>query len=79
MALIDDLQGCERIDKALHAIEEANLTKLRDVFQDISFNSNKLGDEQQKNDILRHLPVTVMLSWPKVLPAIACSCLVCWT
>ena len=45
----------ERIDKALHAIEEANLSKLRDVFQDIHFNSNKLGDEQQKNDILRHL------------------------
>jgi len=45
----------ERIDKALHAIEESNITKLRDVFQDISFNSNKLGDEQQKNDILRHL------------------------
>jgi len=45
----------ERIDKALHAIEESNLGKLRDVFQDISFNSNKLGDEQQKNDILRHL------------------------
>jgi type I restriction enzyme M protein len=45
----------ERIDKALHAIEEANITKLRDVFQDIHFNSNKLGDEQQKNDILRHL------------------------
>jgi type I restriction enzyme M protein len=45
----------ERIDKALHAIEEANGEKLRDVFQDISFNSNKLGDEQQKNDILRHL------------------------
>lgn len=45
----------ERIDKALDAIEEANITKLRDVFQDISFNSNKLGDEQQKNDILRHL------------------------
>lgn len=45
----------ERIDKALHAIEEANITKLRDVFQDINFNSNKLGDEQQKNDILRHL------------------------
>ena len=45
----------ERIDKALHAIEEANLAKLRDVFQDISFNSNKLGDEEQKNDILRHL------------------------
>lgn len=45
----------ERIDKALHAIEEANGDKLRDVFQDISFNSNKLGDEEQKNDILRHL------------------------
>ena len=45
----------ERIDKALHAIEEANGEKLRDVFQDISFNSNKLGDEEQKNDILRHL------------------------
>jgi type I restriction enzyme M protein len=45
----------ERIDKALHAIEDANIAKLRDVFQDISFNSTKLGDEQQKNDILRHL------------------------
>lgn len=45
----------ERIDKALHAIEDANLGKLRDVFQDISFNANKLGEEQQKNDILRHL------------------------
>lgn len=45
----------ERIDKALHAIEEANIGKLRDVFQDISFNSTKLGDEAQKNDILRHL------------------------
>ncbi|UAA38575.1 type I restriction-modification system subunit M [Paraneptunicella aestuarii] len=45
----------ERIDKALHAIEDANISKLADVFQDISFNSNKLGDEHQKNDILRHL------------------------
>jgi len=45
----------ERIDKALHAIEEANIRKLDDVFQDISFNSTKLGDEAQKNDILRHL------------------------
>ena len=25
------------------------------MFQNIGFNSNKLGDEQQKNDILRHL------------------------
>ncbi|MDM0075247.1 type I restriction-modification system subunit M [Variovorax sp. J2P1-59] len=45
----------ERIDRALQAIEEANMAKLRDVFQDIAFNANKLGDEQQKNDILRHL------------------------
>lgn len=45
----------ERIDRALHLIEEANLSKLRDVFQDISFNATKLGDEAQKNDILRHL------------------------
>ncbi|PPC99388.1 MAG: type I restriction-modification system subunit M [Hyphomicrobium sp.] len=45
----------ERIDKALHAIEEANIHKLEDVFQDISFNSTRLGDEAQKNDILRHL------------------------
>lgn len=45
----------ERIDKALHAIEEANLSKLGDVFQDISFNSNKLGEEKQKNDILKHI------------------------
>jgi type I restriction enzyme M protein len=45
----------ERIDKALHLIEEANLSKLHDVFQDISFNATKLGDEAQKNDILRHL------------------------
>jgi type I restriction enzyme M protein len=45
----------ERIDKALHTIEESNIGKLRDVFQDISFNSTKLGDEAHKNDILRHL------------------------
>ena len=43
------------IDQALHAIEEANSTKLKGVFQDISFNTDKLGDEKQKNDILRHL------------------------
>jgi len=49
----------ERIDQALHAIEEANGTKLKDagksVFQDISFNTHKLGEEKQKNTILRHL------------------------
>lgn len=49
----------ERIDICLHAIEEANGTKLRDnaksVFQDISFNTDKLGEEKHKNTILRHL------------------------
>lgn len=49
----------ERIDQALHELEEANGTKLRDasksVFQDISFNTDKLGEEKQKNTILRHL------------------------
>jgi len=45
----------ERIDIALHAIEEANISKLRDVFQDISFNSNKLGEEEQKNELLKDL------------------------
>ncbi len=45
----------ERIDKVLHAIEEVNLTKLKDVFQDISFNVGKLGDEKTKNNVLRHL------------------------
>lgn len=49
-----------RINQALHAIEEANGTKLKDagksVFQDISFNTDKLGRRQkQKNTILRML------------------------
>ncbi|MEL5546736.1 type I restriction-modification system subunit M [Serratia nevei] len=51
----------ERIDEALHAIEEANGTKLKDagksVFQDISFNTDKLGEEKQKNGILKDLLV----------------------
>jgi type I restriction enzyme M protein len=45
----------QRIDQALHAIEEANGAKLKNVFQDISFNTDKLGQEKQKNDILRHI------------------------
>ena len=44
-----------RIDQALHTIEESNGSKLRNVFQDISFNTDKLGPEKQKNDLLRHL------------------------
>ena len=47
--------NCQRIDEALHAIEEANGTKLKNVFQDISFNTDKLGQEKQKNELLRHL------------------------
>lgn len=47
----------ERIDMALHALEEANGTKLKDVgksvFQDISFNTDKLGEEKQKYDSKR--------------------------
>lgn len=49
----------ERIDQALHAVEEENGSKLKDagksVFGGISFNSDKLGEEKQKNTILRHL------------------------
>lgn len=45
----------ERIDRALHLIADCNTAKLRDVFQEISFNSTRLGDEAQKNDILRRL------------------------
>lgn len=45
----------QRIDQALDALEEANGKKLKDVFQDITFNTDKLGPEKQKNDLLRHL------------------------
>ena len=45
----------ERIDRALHALEEANIAKLDGVFQDISFNAGKLGESRQKNEILRQL------------------------
>ena len=45
----------QRIDEALHAIEEANGTKLKNVFQDISYNTDRLGPEKQKNELLRHL------------------------
>lgn len=49
----------KRIDQALHAIEETNGTKFRDsgksVFQDISFNTDRLGEDKQKNSILRYL------------------------
>jgi type I restriction enzyme M protein len=47
----------ERIDDALRQIAESNDEKLHAVFQDIHFNSNKLGDDRQKDDILRQLLV----------------------
>lgn len=45
----------ERIDRALQLLADSNIAKLRDVFQEISFNSTRLGDEAQKNDVLRRL------------------------
>ena len=45
----------QRFDQALFAIEKANGDKLKNVFQDISFNIDKLGSEKQKNERLRHL------------------------
>jgi type I restriction enzyme M protein len=44
-----------RIDAALALVARENKNKLTNVFQDIQFNSSKLGDEKQKNDILCHL------------------------
>jgi type I restriction enzyme M protein len=44
-----------RIDSALRALTASNFEKLRNVFQDIQFDSNKLGDEKQKDEILCHL------------------------
>jgi type I restriction enzyme M protein len=44
-----------RIDIALRALAASNDEKLHAVFQDIHFNSTKLGDDRQKNDILSHL------------------------
>ena len=42
----------ERIDVAKSAIEEAN-PKLDRVFMGTSFNSDQLGDEKQKNELLK--------------------------
>ena len=49
----------ERIDRALHRLEEVNSTQLKgdgiSVFQYLSFNSDELGEENQKNAILCRL------------------------
>ena len=49
----------DRIDRALHSLEEVNSAQLKgdgiSVFQYLSFNSNELGEENQKNAILCRL------------------------
>ncbi|NCN07091.1 type I restriction-modification system subunit M [Candidatus Falkowbacteria bacterium] len=45
----------EEIDKALHAIEDANKEKLENMFLNVSFNSEVLGKSQERNKMLRHL------------------------
>lgn len=49
----------ERIDQAVRAIEDANGSKLKDstrsVFQNVTFNTDRLGDEKRKNTLLRHV------------------------
>jgi len=44
----------ERIDNALQCLEQTN-KKFKGMFQDITFNTDKLGNEKQKNDTLDHL------------------------
>lgn len=44
----------ERIDKALHALEEANVG-LQGIFQGISFSSTRLGNAEQKERVLGRL------------------------
>ncbi len=44
-----------RIDHALASIARQNKNRLSQVFQDIQFNSTKLGAEKQKNEILCQL------------------------
>ena len=41
----------QRINEALAALEDANGSKLSNVFQDISINTDKLGEEKQKNSL----------------------------
>lgn len=54
LAKRDNKGNGQRIDEALRAIEHANQDEWSDVFADIRFNSDKLGDEAKRDDILRH-------------------------
>ena len=53
----------QRINEALAALEEANGAKLRGVFQDISFNTDKLGEEKQKNTLLKVRQLQEQKTW----------------
>lgn len=45
----------QQIDIALAGIEDANKQKLENVFRNISFNSDKLGETRERNALLKHL------------------------
>jgi len=51
----DDADIGQQIDKALAAIEQDNYEKLEGVFGNISFNSNRLGTQKDKNRRLKNL------------------------
>ena len=50
----DDDLG-ETLNKAIIALEEANGERLADVFQEIDYNTRKLGDKREATERLRHL------------------------
>ncbi|MBF2760253.1 MAG: type I restriction-modification system subunit M [Ectothiorhodospiraceae bacterium AqS1] len=45
----------EQIDIAIAAIEDANKAKLEGVFQNITFNTDRLGQTRERNSLLRKL------------------------
>lgn len=57
-----------RIDNALSAIENAN-DKFKGMFQDITFNTDKLGNETQKNSTLERLLVIFGEDMPNFAPS----------
>lgn len=74
----------QRIDRALHAIEEANLS-LESVFQQIRFDSTAWGNAEQKDRVLSHLLTSFEVhaldfrSWEDAAPeavAFACDALI---
>ncbi|MCO6413238.1 MAG: N-6 DNA methylase [Thiogranum sp.] len=47
--------NAQRIDRALRAIQEVDGSEISDVLLDIRFNSNKLGPEKQRDDVLKRV------------------------